>query len=354
CDSLQSWDLGYYSEKLKEQRYCISQQILRNYFPVTKVLAGLFIIVEKLYGINITEKQTFDRWHKDVRLFEITENNQLVGHFFIDLYARSNKRSGAWMDGARDKWRTEKGQLDYPIALLVCNFEPPSDDQPALLTHEEVTTLFHEFGHGLHHLLTQIEHLSASGINGVAWDAVELPSQFMENWCWEPEALQMISAHYETGQPLPDELLDKMLAAKNFQSGLSMLRQLEFSLFDIELHATYGDGRNVMDVMAAIRQEISVFSPPVYNRFPNSFAHIFAGGYAAGYYSYKWAEVLSSDAFSRFEDEGIFNPDTGRSFRQHILSQGGSCNPMQLFIDFRGREPQVSALLRHSGLVDGV
>ena len=350
CSELQSWDVGYYSEKLREQRYSISQEILRAYFPIDKVLTGLFAIVEKLYGIQINELSGFDTWHPDVRLFEITENGAHVGRFFFDLYARANKRGGAWMDGARDKRRTVDGTLISPVANLVCNFTPAVGDKPALLTHDEVTTLFHEFGHGLHHLLTRVEHAGASGINGVAWDAVELPSQFMENWCWEPEGLALISGHYESGEPLPQDLLDKMLAAKNFQSGLMMVRQIEFSLFDFELHATHGDGRSVLDVLEGIRQEVSVLRPPAYNRFPNSFAHIFAGGYAAGYYSYKWAEVLSADAFSKFEEEGVFNSATGQAFREAILARGGSQAPMVLFVDFRGREPSIDALLRHLGL----
>ena len=350
CADLQSWDVGYYSEKLREQRYSISQEQVRAWFPIDKVLSGLFAIVEKLYGIQIKELSGFDSWHPDVRLFEIEENGQHVGRFFFDLYARANKRGGAWMDGARDKRRAADGKLVSPVANLVCNFTPASLGKPALLTHDEVTTLFHEFGHGLHHLLTRVEHAGASGINGVAWDAVELPSQFMENWCWEPEGLALISGHYETGEPLPQDLLDKMLAAKNFQSGLMMVRQLEFSLFDFELHATHGDGRSVLEVLEGIRAEVSVLRPPAYNRFANSFAHIFAGGYAAGYYSYKWAEVLSADAFSRFEEEGVLNPATGRAFREAILARGGSQAPMLLFVDFRGREPSIDALLRHSGL----
>ena len=350
CSDLQSWDVGYYSEKLREQRYSISQEILRAYFPIDKVLSGLFAIVEKLYGIQIKELSGFDAWHPDVRLFEITENGAHVGRFFFDLYARANKRGGAWMEGARDKRRDATGKLISPVANLVCNFTPAVGGKPALLTHDEVTTLFHEFGHGLHHLLTRVEHAGASGINGVAWDAVELPSQFMENWCWEPEGLALISGHFESGEALPKDLLDKMLAAKNFQSGLMMVRQIEFSLFDFELHATHGDGRSVLDVLEGIRQEVSVLRPPAYNRFPNSFAHIFAGGYAAGYYSYKWAEVLSADAFSKFEEEGVFNSATGSAFREAILARGGSQAPMVLFVDFRGREPRIDALLRHLGL----
>ncbi len=350
CADLQSWDVGYYSEKLRQQRYSISQEQVRAWFPIDKVLSGLFAIVQKLYGIEIAELQDFDTWHPDVRLFEIRENGQHVGRFFFDLYARANKRGGAWIDGARDKRRAADGSLISPVANLVCNFTPAVEGQPALLTHDEVTTLFHEFGHGLHHLLTRIEHAGVSGINGVAWDAVELPSQFMENWCWEPEGLALISGHFETGDPLPKDLLDKMLAAKNFQSGLMMVRQLEFSLFDFELHATHGDGRSVLDVLEGIRDEVAVIRPPAFNRFANSFAHIFAGGYAAGYYSYKWAEVLSADAFSLFEEQGVLNPETGRAFREAILARGGSQEAMCLFVDFRGREPSIDALLRHSGL----
>lgn len=350
CPNLSSWDASYFGEKLREARYSVSQEALRAYFPVDKVLSGLFAIVQKLYGIQIRELNDFERWHPDVRLFEIEENGQHVGRFYFDLYARANKRGGAWMDGARDRRRTAEGELQSPVAYLVCNFTPAVGGKPALLTHDEVTTLFHEFGHGLHHLLTRVEHAGASGINGVAWDAVELPSQFMENWCWEPEGLALISGHYETGAPLPQDLLEKMLAAKNFQSGLMMVRQLEFSLFDFELHATHGDGRTVAQVLEGVRDEVSVMRPPAYNRFPNSFAHIFAGGYAAGYYSYKWAEVLSADAFSKFEEEGVLNAETGRAFREAILARGGSQAPMVLFVDFRGRAPSIDALLRHSGL----
>jgi oligopeptidase A len=354
-EELQSWDVGYFSEKLRQQRYSLSQEEVRAWFPIDKVLTGLFAIVERLYGIQIRELSDFDSWHPDVRLFEISEHGQDVGRFFFDLYARANKRGGAWMDGARARRRTASGALVHPVANLVCNFTPPVvtaavGDKPALLTHDEVTTLFHEFGHGLHHMLTQVEHVGASGINGVAWDAVELPSQFMENWCWEPEGLALISGHYETGEPLPQDLLDKMLAAKNFQSGMMMARQVEFSLFDFELHATHGDGRSVLQVLETVRDQVSVMRAPHWNRFANSFSHIFAGGYAAGYYSYKWAEVLSADAFSRFEEDGVFNAETGRAFRESILARGGSRAPMVLFVDFRGREPSIDALLRHLGL----
>jgi len=347
---LSSWDLGYFSEKLRQSRYNLNQEELRAWFPIDKVLSGLFSIVQRLYGIEIRELQDFDSWHPDVRLFEIYEQGTPLGRFFFDLYARPHKRGGAWMDGARDKRRTASGTLQTPVANLVCNFTPAVGEQPALLTHDEVTTLFHEFGHGLHHLLTRIEHAGASGINGVAWDAVELPSQFMENWCWEPEGLALISGHYQSGEPLPAEKLERMLAAKNFQSGMMLVRQLEFSLFDFELHASHGDGRTVLEVLKRVRDEVSVMRPPAENRFPNSFSHIFAGGYAAGYYSYKWAEVLSADAFSRFEEEGVFNPDTGKAFREAVLAKGGSQEPMVLFVEFRGREPSIDALLRHLGL----
>lgn len=348
--TLQNWDVSYYSEKLREARYSISDEALRVYFPINKVLAGLFNLVNQLYGIEIHELTDFDTWHPDVRLFAIQEQGKIIGRFFFDLYARPHKRGGAWMDGARDRYQNSQGEIITPVANIVCNFMPASHGQPALLTHDEVTTLFHEFGHGLHHMLTQVNQLGASGINGVAWDAVELPSQFMENWCWQAQSLALISSHYQTGEPLPKELLEKMLAAKNFQSALMMVRQLEFSLFDFELHTHFGDGRTIEQVLASVREKVAVLKPPAYNRFANSFAHIFAGGYAAGYYSYKWAELLSADAFSRFEEEGILNSQTGRLFRDTILAKGGSQEPLALFIEFRGREPNIEALLRHSGL----
>lgn len=348
--TLQNWDVSYYSEKLREARYSISDEALRVYFPINKVLAGLFNLVNQLYGIEIHELTDFDTWHPDVRLFAIQEQGKIIGRFFFDLYARPHKRGGAWMDGARDRYQNSQGEIITPVANIVCNFMPASNGQPALLTHDEVTTLFHEFGHGLHHMLTQVNQLGASGINGVAWDAVELPSQFMENWCWQAQSLALISSHYQTGEPLPKELLEKMLAAKNFQSALMMVRQLEFSLFDFELHTHFGDGRTIEQVLASVREKVAVLKPPAYNRFANSFAHIFAGGYAAGYYSYKWAELLSADAFSRFEEEGILNSQTGRLFRDTILAKGGSQEPLALFIEFRGREPNIEALLRHSGL----
>lgn len=349
-ESLNAWDVGYYAEKLREQKFSISQEVLRPYFPINKVLSGLFYTAQTLFGVDIREESGFDTYHNDVQLFTISKNGEDIARFFLDPYAREGKRGGAWMDECRVRRRLEDGRLQLPVAYLVCNFTQPIGDQPALLTHDEVTTLFHEFGHGLHHMLTQVDVSSVSGINGVAWDAVELPSQFMENWCWEPQALARIAGHFETNEPLPQDLLDKMLAAKNFQSGMQMVRQLEFSLFDFRLHREYQDGIQVQDVLDDVRSKVSVNVPPAFNRFQNSFSHIFAGGYAAGYYSYKWAEVLSADAFSKFEEEGIFNTETGAHFRDTILANGGSRPAAELFEAFRGREPSVDALLRHSGI----
>ncbi len=348
---LQAWDLAYYSEKLKQAKYSISEEQIRPYFPLPKALEGLFAVSGKLFDIQINEVTEFDRWHDDARLFEISREGQVIARFFFDLYAREKKRGGAWMDDCRVRRRLDDGALQLPVAYMVCNFNSPVGDDPALLTHNEVTTLFHEFGHGLHHMLTKIECADVSGINGVAWDAVELPSQFLENWCYEPEALELISGHYQTGEPLPQDLLDKMLAAKNFQSGMMMVRQLEFSLFDFRLHREYQPGETeVQALLNDVRSKVAVITPPAFNRFQHSFSHIFAGGYAAGYYSYKWAEVLSADAFSRFEEEGIFNQGAGNDFRSNILEMGGSKEPMELFVAFRGREPEVDALLRHSGI----
>jgi len=352
-EDLQAWDLAYYGEKLKQAKYSISEEQIRPYFPLPKVLEGLFAVTGKLFDIEMREVDEFDRWHDDARLFEISRNGEVIARFFMDLYAREKKRGGAWMDDCRVRRRLDDGSLQLPVAYLVCNFSSPVGDDPALLNHNEVTTLFHEFGHGLHHMLTQIETADVSGINGVAWDAVELPSQFLENWCYEPEALALISGHYQTGETLPQELLDKMLAARNFQSGMMMVRQLEFSLFDFLLHRDYQPGETVVqEVLNKVRSQVAVITPPAFNRFQHSFSHIFAGGYSAGYYSYKWAEVLSADAFSRFEEDGIFNTDTGADFRKNILEMGGSREPMELFVAFRGREPQVDALLRHSGITE--
>lgn len=353
AEDLQAWDLAYYGEKLKQAKYSISEEQIRPYFPLPKVLEGLFAVTGKLFDIEMREVDEFDRWHDDARLFEISRNGEVIARFFMDLYAREKKRGGAWMDDCRVRRRLDDGSLQLPVAYLVCNFSSPVGDDPALLNHNEVTTLFHEFGHGLHHMLTQIETADVSGINGVAWDAVELPSQFLENWCYEPEALALISGHYQTGETLPQELLDKMLAARNFQSGMMMVRQLEFSLFDFLLHRDYQPGETVVqEVLNKVRSQVAVITPPAFNRFQHSFSHIFAGGYSAGYYSYKWAEVLSADAFSRFEEDGIFNTDTGADFRKNILEMGGSREPMELFVAFRGREPQVDALLRHSGITE--
>ena len=348
---LQSWDVAFASEKLKEKKYAISQEQLRPYFPAPKVINGMLKIAEILYGLEIHERHDINVWHDDVTYYEISEHGEVVASFYLDPYARENKRGGAWMADCRVRRRGADGKLQKPVAFLTCNFSPPVDGKPALLTHDEVTTLFHEFGHGLHHMLTRIEVAAVSGINGVAWDAVELPSQFHENWCWEPRALELISGHVETGAPLPEDLLDKMLAAKNFQSGLTMLRQLEFALFDMELHQRTEFGPDtVQQVLDSVRARVTVLTPPAFNRFQHGFSHIFAGGYAAGYYSYKWAEVLSADAFSRFEEEGVMNPETGRHFRETILAQGGSRPAQELFAEFRGRAPAVDALLRHSGL----
>jgi oligopeptidase A len=350
---LKAWDLAYYSEKLKQAKYAISDEELRPYFPEHKVVNGLFEVVHRLYGLTIKPRDNVDVWHPEVRFYDVFDSNQqLRGSFYLDLYARENKRGGAWMDDCVGRRRLPDGSIQLPVAYLTCNFNRPIGDKPALFTHDEVITLFHEFGHGLHHMLTQVDAADVAGINGVPWDAVELPSQFLENWCWQPEALAFISGHYETGEPLPQALLDKMLAAKNFQSAMQMLRQLEFSLFDFILHAQYDPEQEnqVQQVLDAVRERYAVVTPPAFNRFQHSFGHIFAGGYAAGYYSYKWAEVLSADAFSRFEEEGIFNPETGRSFLTNILERGGSDEPHLLFEAFRGRAPSIDALLRHSGI----
>ena len=348
---LQSWDVGYYSEKLRQNLYQVSQEDIRPYLPVNRVLPGLFEVVRRLYGVDVNEVEHFDSYHPDVKLFELLRDGEVIARFFLDLYARAHKRGGAWMDDCRVRRETPEG-LQIPVAYMVCNFTAPIGDSPALLTHNELTTLFHEFGHGLHHMLTRQTVAAVSGINGVAWDAVELPSQFLENWCWEREALAFISGHHETGEALTEALLDKLLAARNFQSGMTMMRQLEFSLFDFRLHLEWGSGtfESVQSLLDQIRQQVAVTSPPAFNRFQNAFSHIFAGGYAAGYYSYKWAEVLSADAFSRFEEDGIFNAATGAAFRTSILEAGGSKEPMELFIAFRGREPSIKPLLRHCGI----
>ncbi len=350
--SLEAWDIPYFSEQLREARYAVSQEELRPYFPVARVLAGLFKVAGQLFEVEIVEREA-DLWHADARCFELRRGGDVIAEFYVDLYARANKRGGAWMADCRGRRRLDDGQLQRPVAFLVCNFTPPSADRPSLLTHNEVTTLFHEFGHGLHHMLSQVNCLAVSGINGVAWDAVELPSQFLENWCWEKAVIPDISAHYQTGEPLPEALLDKLLAAKNFQSGMQMLRQIEFALFDFRLHMHGGiaSEAQIDELMTEVRQQVSVLQPPAFNRFQNSFSHIFAGGYAAGYYSYKWAEVLSADAFSLFEERGVMDKQTGLKFRRDILEQGGARDAAELFRQFRGREPANDALLRHSGIV---
>ncbi|MFM5474083.1 oligopeptidase A [Aeromonas veronii] len=350
---LAAWDLAYYAEKLKQHKFSISDEQLRPYFPASKVVKGLFEVVKRVFGMKVRERLGIDTWHPDVRFYDIFDaDDELRGSFYLDLYAREHKQGGAWMDVCLGRRYRQDGSLQKPVAYLTCNFNGPVDGKPALFTHNEVVTLFHEFGHGIHHMLTRIDVAGVAGINGVAWDAVELPSQFLENWCWESEALAFISGHYETGEPLPADLLEKMLTARNFQAAMQMLRQLEFALFDFRLHQEF-DPANPAQVPALldeVRSQVAVMTPPAFNRFQHSFSHIFAGGYAAGYYSYKWAEVLSADAFSRFEEEGIFNPATGQSFLKNILEKGGSKEPMELFRAFRGREPKVDALLRHSGI----
>lgn len=353
--TLDAWDVPYYSEQLKQSEYAISDEQLKPYFPEHKVVDGLFSVVNRLFGIHIKEHKEIDTYHPTVRFYEITDaNGETRGFFYMDLYARAGKRGGAWMADFVGRNRDSKGELQYPVAFLTCNFSKPVGDKPALFTHDEVLTLFHEFGHGLHHMLTQVDTGGVSGIDGVEWDAVELPSQFLENWCWEPEALADISGHYETGEPLPQNLLDNMLAARNFQSAMQMVRQLEFSLFDMKLHYEFdaAQGADIAGVLQRVREHVAVRIPPKYNRFQHSFGHIFAGGYAAGYYSYKWAEVLSADAFAKFEENGIFDRATGREFLHAILERGGSQPAAELFSEFRGREPDINALLRHSGIAN--
>lgn len=349
---LETWDIGYYSEKLRQHRYQLSQEELRPYFPITRVLPGLFAVAEKLFGVSIRPLDGVEVWHPDVRAHEIVDAaGHRRGRFYLDLYARPHKRGGAWMDGCLARRLTDDGPR-LPAAYLVCNFTPPVGDDPALLTHNDVITLFHEFGHGLHHLLTTVNYLPVAGIHGVEWDAVELPSQFLENWCWSREALALLAGHYRTGEPLPEELYRRMLAAKHFQAGIFMVRQLEFGLFDFRLHKEFDPARGgrVLEVLDDVRRQVAVIVPPDYNRFANAFTHIFSGGYAAGYYSYKWAEVLSADAFSAFEENGIFDAATGERFRRSVLEVGGSRPALASFVEFRGREPEIEPLLRLSGI----
>ncbi|VXC62965.1 M3 family metallopeptidase [Massilia sp. 9I] len=359
-EDLQSWDVAYASEKLREQRYAFSEKEVKEYFPEPKVVEGLFTVIQDLFGVRV-KQDVAPVWHPDVRFFRIERDGQLIGQFYLDLYARAGKNQGAWMDDARGRRVTIGGIVQTPIAYLTCNFTPPASVdgklQPSLFTHDEVITLFHEFGHGLHHMLTEVEELSVSGISGVEWDAVELPSQFMENFCWEWDKLQQMTAHVKTGEPLPRALYDKMLAAKNFQSGMMTLRQVEFSLIDMHLHYDFDPKaeRTVQNLIDDIRKQFSVMIPPSFNRFQHSFGHIFSGGYAAGYYSYKWAEVLSADAYAAFEEalESGQLQETGKRFQQEILAVGGSRPALESFKAFRGREPSIDALLRHSGMHQG-
>ncbi len=350
---VEAWDLAYLSEKKKQARYALSEEELRPFFPLPRVMDGLFSIIHKLYGMTLHKVKDVDTWHPDVVCYCVKdENNNERGYIYIDLFARQDKRGGAWMDSLQSRRLLTDGAVQLPIATLTCNFAKPVANKPPTLSHDEVLTLFHEFGHCLHHVLTKVDYLNASGINGVEWDAVELPSQFFENWCWEEEALQLLTANVDDGQPLPKVLFDKMIAAKNFQSAMVMMRQLEFSLFDFRIHQDY-DAQNesfINMVLAEVRKNTAVVPISPYNRFQHSFSHIFGGGYAAGYYSYKWAEVLSSDAFSRFEDEGVFNPVTGHDFLHNILEVGGSKPAKEAFKQFRGRDATVDALLKHNGI----
>ncbi len=348
---MQAWDVSYVSEKLREEKYAFSDLEVKQYFPENKVLAGLFKVVETIFGVHVTKTEA-QVWHESASFYDIKNHaGKLIGQFYLDLYARNNKRGGAWMDEAITR-RKVAGELTTPVAYLTCNFSAPVGDKPALFTHDEVLTMFHEFGHGLHHMLTEVDYYSVSGIKGVEWDAVELPSQFMENFCWEWDVLRHMTAHVDTGEQLPRVLFDKMVAAKNFQAGMQTVRQIEFSLFDIRLHGQfdpYGD-KTALDLIESVRDEVAVVRPPSWNRFPNNFTHIFSGGYAAGYYSYKWAEVLSADAYSMFEEDGVLSSETGQRYWQEILAQGGSRSALESFTAFRGREPSIDALLRHNGM----
>ncbi|MDE2119288.1 MAG: M3 family metallopeptidase [Betaproteobacteria bacterium] len=353
---LQAWDMAFASERLRERRYDYSEQELREYFTEPQVLQGLFELVQRLFGVRVTEQAATQAWHPDVRLWRIEHaDGSLAGHFYTDLYARAGKRGGAWMDDARSRWLRPDGALQTPVALLTCNFAKGVAGRPALLSHDDVQTLFHEFGHGLHHLLTRVDELAASGLSGVEWDAVELPSQFLENFCWEWEVLRSIGRHAATGEALPRDMFDRMLAARNFQAGMQTLRQVEFSLFDLRVHRGLPQytAAAIADVASRVRDEVAVVFPPDFARFQHSFSHIFAGGYAAGYYSYKWAEVLSADAFAQFEEHGVFDPDTGARFRDEILARGGSRDALESFRAFRGRDPSIDALLRHQGMAGG-
>lgn len=350
--NLESWDLAYASQKLREKRYAFSEEQIKAYFPVDRVLKGLFELVAELFNVNITVSQApYETWHSDVRFYDVMDaTGTLRAQFYMDLYARAHKRGGAWMDECRG-YHIKPNGSSHPIAYLTCNSSPPVDGTPGLFTHDDVVTLFHEFGHGLHHMLTRVPYAQLAGIRGVEWDAVELPSQFMENWCWRDEILERISGHYETGESLPKSLRDSLIATQFFQAGMQMIRQIEFSMIDMHLHmVSISDESGIQEIVDSVRNEVAVITPPKFNRFLHGFAHIFGGGYAAGYYSYKWAEVLSADAFSRFEEEGLFNRETGASFLREILEMGGSKPAMELFKNFRGREPRIDALLQHTGI----
>ncbi len=351
---LQPWDVGYYSEILRQERYAISQEELRAYFPFEKALSGLFVIVQKLFGIRCERLTDVDVWHPDVHCYAIYDvQNQLRSYFYVDAFARPNKRGGAWMDEYCGRRRLSDGNIQIPVAYLNCNFQAPIGKMPALLTHDEVQTLFHEFGHCLQHMLTKIDYLAVSGINGIPWDAVELPSQFLENWAWQKECMPYISEHYLTKQPLPDKLFERMHKARHFQEAMQLLRQIEFALFDFRLHMEFNPQQQnqAQHILNSVREQTALLPVPSFNRFQNSFTHIFGGGYAAGYYSYKWAEVMASDAFGLFLEKGIFDPTTSQSFLHTFLESGGAIDPLELFIQFRGRPPQVKALLRQSGII---
>jgi oligopeptidase A len=350
---LNSWDIAYYSEKLRLQRFSISDEELRPYFPLPRVLQGMFDVLYKLYGIRVEEQEEVNRWQPEVRYFRLLNDNDEIGSFFIDLYSRPDKRSGAWMDECLLRKRTDAG-LQTPVAHLVCNFTKPAGAKPALLSHDEVVTMFHEFGHTLHHMLTRIDYPSIAGISGVPWDAVELPSQFMENFAWDPDVVREMSGHYQTGEPLPEELLTQLEASRVFQSGLAMVRQVEFSLFDWRIHSEYdpAKGGRIQEILQEVRQQVAVIPAPEFSRFENSFGHVFGGGYAAGYYSYKWAEVLAADAFSAFQEAGLFDRDVAQRFRESILEVGGSADIGIAFEHFRGRPPKIEPLLEQAGIID--
>jgi oligopeptidase A len=351
-DDLAPWDLMYYGEKLRVARFAVSDEALKPYLPLEGVIAGMFRVAEKLFDVRIGQAEADNTWHPDVRRYVVKDPDGTPrAECYLDPFARQKKQGGAWMNGAVSRM-VMGGRSQLPIAYLVCNFTPPVAGHPSLLTHREVETLFHEFGHGLHHMLTRVDYPPVAGIHGVPWDAVELPSQFLENWCWERESLDLFARHHETGEPIPEDLFQRLLEAKHFQSAMQMVRQLEFALFDFRIHLEYdpSKGGRIYAILDQVRDQVAVLKPPAWNRFPHGFSHIFAGGYAAGYFSYKWAEVLSADAFSLFEERGVFDPDTGRAFRENILERGGSADAMALFQRFRGREPQVDALLRHSGI----